>query len=69
MTHDKLLARIDADWVSIKGGVRSYNPTNRALRAVVELHKPIKGTYASFCSVCDSHYPCLTIQAIEEQIK
>lgn len=45
----------------------------KALRAVVELHKPT--TYGT-CSVCldspladSSDYPCETIQAIEEELK
>ena len=91
MTHDELLARIDA-----KGDCPfdflKYNPEGQkgiqdvfnALRAVVELHKPVQGssdiqTYDYVgCDACvewshdgnmNLRYPCPTIQAIEEQIK
>lgn len=77
MTHDELLTKIDsqeARWSDWK--------TYKALRAVVELHKPLyyrKGeieTKGAHCDECSkgSHgenaveYPCPTIQAIEKEL-
>jgi hypothetical protein len=44
----------------------------KALRAVVELHKPIihKGyeNQGLFCANCEFDYPCPTIQAIEREL-
>jgi hypothetical protein len=69
MTHDELLARIneaspsdkiDAGW-------------QLALRAVVELHKPIEG-HEHLCGGCwfgdgMMAYPCPTIQVIEKELQ
>ena len=49
---------------------------NKALRAVVELHKPLDNLIGEFCSHCTEMsgkdiytlYPCLTIQAIEKEL-
>ena len=69
MTHDELLERL-----SIEQGC----PVGDALRAVVELHKPIKDEWIEYttCKACridmDDHYspkyPCQTIQAIEKEL-
>jgi hypothetical protein len=44
----------------------------KALRAVVELHKPIihKGyeNQGLFCANCEFDYPCQTIEAIEKEL-
>jgi hypothetical protein len=73
MTHDELLAKIneispadkyDASWQS-------------ALRAVVELHRPIwRGCNednccgsTDICGLCADEYPCDTIQAIEKELE
>ena len=43
----------------------------KALRAVVELHKPTpEAVFVSEieCKPCDSAYPCQTIQAIEKEL-
>ena len=43
----------------------------KALRAVVELHKPTpEAVFVSEieCKPCDSAYPCPTIQAIEKEL-
>ena len=78
MTHDELLAEIDMAY-----GLISYAETSdqglkalqikdyfNALRAVVELHKPVTTTIGSFCKTCGitSNYPCETIQAIEKEL-
>ena len=63
MTHDELLARINEasrfDDCACAG----------ALRAVVELHKPLKGTVTchQLCETNDE-YKCPTIQAIEREL-
>ena len=64
MTHDELLAICDN--YSFKD---SAEPV-KALRAVVELHKPNKN---NLCEICrwymNKHkYPCPTIQAIEKEL-
>ena len=79
MTHDELLAEL-TDIEPVYARATLYS----ALRAVVELHKPVQGrsdisTYDYVgCDACVewSHdgnmnlkYPCPTIQAIEEQLK
>jgi len=68
MTHDELLAICDN--YSFKD---SAEPV-KALRAVVELHKPITTpNNFSYCPECQyGHargvYPCPTIQAIEKEL-
>ncbi len=70
MTHDELLELLD-DW--------NNSPRTKALRAVVELHKPISdnscydpgccgGPYPDLCGICSEHYPCETIEAIEKEL-
>lgn len=78
MTHDELLAICDN--YSFKD---SAEPV-KALRAVVELHKPVMAftggydgeeneLWAEQCSDCSNNgfsqmYPCPTIQAIEKEL-
>ncbi len=68
MTHDELLELLD-DW--------NNSPRTKALRAVVELHKPlpiVNGDGAANCCWCqiagirETPYPCPTIQAIEKEL-
>ena len=77
MTHDELLASI-IDYG--QNGPIDYGQIDlsKALRAVVELHKPMRLPDGDVdCSVCEntnSHwsgvpYPCPTIQAIEKELK
>ena len=69
MTHNELLARVKLWDDYAKGG---YTPAVfQALRAVVEMHKPVTTTIGSFCKACGftSDYPCETIQAIEKELK
>lgn len=68
MTHDELLSLIN------KAGAEAFQSESNpwiALRAVVELHKPV--THKSgqvFCSAnCEGHYPCDTTKTIEKQLK
>jgi hypothetical protein len=64
MTHDKLLRSIE--WAG-------HTTTWSALRAVVELHKPITHLgyedEGFFCANCEFDYPCPTIQAIEKELE
>ena len=66
MTHDELLARIDlqeARW--------SDERTHKALRAVVELHKPDEyccPVCGPALDICGVEYPCSTIRAIEKEL-
>ena len=77
MTHDELLAKIDS--FTCCSGAHEL-----ALRAVVELHKPVQGrsdiqTYDYVgCDACvewshdgnmNLQYPCPTIQAIEKELE
>ena len=78
MTHDDLLIEINRrlDVAYYNGDPQSM----RALRAVVELHKPTSTNDTIFCNVCwsisEEHnlrvmpvvYPCPTIQAIEKEL-
>ena len=64
MTHEELLAKIDHMWDDDFDYVIQQN--RKALRAVVELHEPLK-IDANWCN-CDSQYPCKTIQTIEKEL-
>ena len=68
MTHEELLAKIDHMWNDDFDYVIEQN--RKALRAVVELHKPVKEneteTYCFDCQI--DEYPCATIQAIEKEL-
>ena len=81
MTHDELLASI-IDYG--ENGPIDYGQIDlsKALRAVVELHKPIISTafpeFLGICLTCSppslnfyeaTRYPCPTIQAIEKELK
>lgn len=77
MTHDELLALIKEKDLSFShpDSVFTMNDkVNKALRAVVELHKPDGG----LCNHCEEGfimgsipvvYPCPTIQAIEKELR
>ena len=77
MTHEELLAKLrDDQHGSDSEGILS------ALRAVVELHKPIEEDGKLWCkhevcynhieflerTDCDCNYPCPTIQVIEKEL-
>jgi hypothetical protein len=76
MTHDELLIEINR-----RLDVSYYNgdpQSMQALRAVVELHKPlpiVNGNGAANCCWCqiagirETPYPCPTIQAIEKELR
>lgn len=68
MTHDDLLKQFNIKNSTMDGG----HYIAKALRAVVELHKP---TEEGMCDCgsgdpyLDYEYPCPTIQAIEKELK
>ena len=78
MTHEELLAKIDAleifdDWLEMTEAFRAV----KILRAVVELHKPKEFEFNDcpvfVCGHCQlgvvgDEYPCETIQAIEKEL-
>ena len=81
MTHDELLTKITTEMFQFKKGgfSRAYM---QALRAIVELHKPIISTaYPESLGICltctpsslnfyeATRYPCPTIQAIEKELR
>ncbi len=81
MTHDELVIRI----IEISGDEAINWRLYPALRAVVELHKPVMAftggydgeeneLWAEQCQECSGSwasqmYPCPTIQAIEKELK
>ena len=78
MTHNELLAKIDYTVAIYEGlsvlDTRVLTAYLKALRAVVELHKPQditlpNGEWGTNCIICDGwQYPCETIQAIEKEL-
>jgi hypothetical protein len=69
MTHDELLAKMDYEVKAAEFedacGDGNDPRVARALRAVVELHKPDYG----MCMTCEmTDYPCPTIQAIKKEL-
>ena len=74
MTRDELLADINKYYSDIESGLR-WEPDCyiKALRAVVELHKPDLipdwvPTEHEFICWCAHIYPCPTIQALEKEL-
>lgn len=76
MTHEELLAKIGKP--ADEGYEYCDIVFNRALRAVVELHKPIKDEFFNvgelICEECTreeytNQYPCPTIEAIEKELQ
>ena len=87
MTHNELLAKIN---YQLKGaefedlcGDGGHPATHKALRAVVELHKPSEAWGDTHCGFCfdlawepsglemqnkQFIYPCPTVQAIEKEL-
>jgi hypothetical protein len=77
MRHDELLEEFDR-WIRFLSEKNKGKEWVKALRAVVELHKPDKeGLCAMNCVEVDDDgyawtqvaYPCLTIQTIEKELK
>ena len=86
MTHDELLFKIYEIHNNSSDAGQEANKQYRgmihfmqALRAVVELHKPVSdnscsdpgccgGPYPDLCEICSERYPCETIEAIEKEL-
>ena len=79
MTHDELLLNINRaiDYTSLQDGNVNMAREIKALRAVLELHKPMAPTvplqthddyWYGLCDDCLKTYPCPTIQAIEKEL-
>ena len=88
MTHDELLAKIDTPnelhVPNADGTTKMYKLKSqhmKALRTVVELHKPVLDTFLhgleldppevtgrQECEWCESTYPCPVIQALEKEL-
>jgi hypothetical protein len=79
MTHDELITYIDDSTNGLKHEhlFEKLLANTKALRAVVELHKPYQHEVVSyvFCMGCTIDldlappYPCETIQAIEKELQ
>ena len=75
MTHDELLERLEElKWEVGDSGINEESKAVYALRAVVELHRPVHNAYDTDyswwgCLMCEEVYPCPTIQAIEKELK
>ena len=77
MTHDELLWAINSVVENGTCEIVGHYSSAKALRAVVELHKPLNSLWYKqiICESCQEGndypitYPCPTIQAIEEQLK
>ena len=71
MTYDELLVVINKYHSDIESGLR-WEPDCfiKALRAVVELHKPeLDGLICKECTASESEwYPCDTIRAIVKEL-
>lgn len=72
MTHDELLAELRS--IAEFANYDPYPKALKALRAVVELHKPQPTTIPTDpkCTECSgldwADYPCRTVQAIEKEL-
>lgn len=74
MTHEELLAEIDAELNTNYADECGNFPIGlKALRAIVKLHIEDVGTPIdnpiSVCDWCKVTYPCPTIQAIEKELR
>ena len=78
MTHDELLTKINHRKITNQHLVKDLTIQQAksliaplvALRAVVELHKPVEfiPEWKPRCNDCEIFYPCPTIQAIEKEL-
>ena len=81
MTHEELLAKLQEAYITnLRMGSDGYYhnaPEIKALRAVVELHKPNENNECSECMLTEDSsgspifqdYPCSTIKAIEAALQ
>jgi Pyruvate/2-oxoacid:ferredoxin oxidoreductase delta subunit len=65
MTHNELL-----DIVQINERTANGHYGTKALRAVMEIHKPVlHSKHKYICEGCNLVYPCDTIEAIEKELQ
>ena len=77
MTHDEWISDLNKYIAVAEIATPATAQLVKALRAVMELHKPLDNLIAEFCSHCTEMsgkdiytlYPCLTIKAIEKELK
>ena len=71
MTHDELLWAINSVVENGTCETVGHYSSAKALRAVVELHKPFLYPEDDkiYCDECNVKFPCKTIQAIEKELK
>jgi hypothetical protein len=75
MTHDEFVAEVNKD-IDQAPLVKDYYPVRAllALRAIVELHKPIDDSGIELCQECTRisstriNYPCPTIRTAQEEL-
>ena len=75
MTHDELIEELDR-WIRFLHDNNKGKSWVKALRSVVELHKPF-GNAVIWCDQCSClesegeivFYPCPTIKAIEKELE
>ena len=75
MTHDELLGYINKE-IDQAAWTKEYYPFKslQSLRAVVELHKHVYSEHYAArnlegCSICNDWWPCLTVEAIQKEMK
>ena len=72
MTHDELIEKMDDIDVAISNGFGSakvFLGCIKAVRSIIELHKPIEVKDILLCKCEPVVYPCPTIQAIEKELE
>jgi len=69
MTREELLGKIDRELSGMDA--ESWHNGARAIRAVMELHRPEEQDHKQYekCWNCNLLYPCPTIQAIEKELQ
>ena len=71
MSHEELIAVLDDLDIALSNGfgkASTFIACTKAVRKVIELHKPwVNGQM--YCQVCvGQSYPCLTIEGIESEL-
>lgn len=72
MTHDELLAKINAwEYSDYQAMGTSSEWPYKIIRAVIELHEPEEQYHGQYqkCWNCDLVYPCPTINTIEKGLE
>ena len=82
MAHDEITEELDEVIKDFDQKYDNSNPYYKALRAIVELHRPTSVSWANgwdYCMECSNwegrnrnllrEYPCSTIEAIEKELR